>query len=156
MKTGFWMLFLVSMMPLVELRGAMLMAAAAGVDFLPAYAVCVLGNLLPTPFLLFFARKMVEWLATWPKIGPWFSRLITKARVKAETIGSYELLGLFAFVAIPLPGTGAWTGSLVATFLQLERRRALAAISLGVLCSGLIMGVVSFGLFDLLRMLFAA
>ena len=107
-------LFCISMLPIVELRGGIPAGAAMGLSFWPVYLTCVLGNLLPVPFLILFAKKILEFLSTLPRIGGFFQKIIRRADQKAAEIGQYEKWGLFLFVAIPLPGTGAWTGSLVA------------------------------------------
>ncbi|MEA5012503.1 MAG: small multi-drug export protein [Angelakisella sp.] len=143
-------LFIISMMPIVELRGGMPIGAAMELPFWEVYIICVLGNLLPVPFLIMFAKKLLMFLAKHRVGGDFFQKIINKADEKALSIGKYELLGLCLFVAIPLPGTGAWTGSLIATALRLRLIPSLVAISLGVLISGVIMGVLSYGLFGML------
>lgn len=135
------------MVPVVELRGGIPIGAGMQLPFWQVYLVCVLGNLLPVPFLVLFAKTVLQKLAVVPKIGPFFARIISKADEKAEKIGSYEKWGLFAFVAIPLPGTGAWTGSLVAALLRMRLLPAFLVIASGVLVSGLIMSGISYGLF---------
>ncbi len=135
------------MLPVVELRGAVPAGAAMELPFWPVYLVSVLGNLLPVPFLVLFAKTVLQKLATLPKVGGFFSGIIKKADQKAAEIGSYEKWGLFVLVAIPLPGTGAWTGSLVAALLRMRLGSAFLVIAAGVLASGLIMGGVSYGLF---------
>ena len=104
-------LFCISMLPIVELRGGIPAGAAMGLSFWPVYLTCVLGNLLPVPFLILFAKKILEFLSTLPRIGGFFQKIIRRADAKAAEIGQYEKWGLFLFVAIPLPGTGAWTGA---------------------------------------------
>lgn len=148
-------LFVISMMPIVELRGGVPIGAAMDLPFWQVYLICVLGNLLPVPFLIKFAKAVLTFLAKRSLFGGFFQKIIDKANAKALTIGRYELLGLCLFVAIPLPGTGAWTGSLVATALQLRLIPSLIAISVGVLISGLIMGGISYGLFGMLDLLAA-
>ena len=101
-------LFCISMLPIVELRGGIPAGAAMGLSFWPVYLTCVLGNLLPVPFLILFAKKILEFLSTLPRIGGFFQKIIRRASEKAAEIGQYEKWGLFLFVAIPLPGTGAW------------------------------------------------
>ena len=135
---------------MVELRGGIPAGAAMDLPFPAVYLVCVLGNLLPVPFLVLFAKKVLEKLATLPKVGGFFSRIIEKADRRASEIGAYEKWGLFALVAVPLPGTGAWTGSLIAAVLRMRLRSAFAVIAAGVLVSGLIMCGISYGLFAVL------
>ena len=161
--------FLISMLPVVELRGGMPVAIGMGVPFWLSYAVCVLGNMLPVPFLIMFSKSIFGWFAKqkdvetqsrsffvrlWYKcvnfIGNILFKVNKKADEKAKTIGTYELLGLFLFVAIPLPGTGAWTGSLIAAILRLRLVKATIAILTGVMASGLIMGLISQGVFSFL------
>ncbi|MFQ9873059.1 MAG: COG2426 family protein [Oscillospiraceae bacterium] len=142
--------FFISMLPIVELRGAIPVGATLGLDFWENYLLCVLGNVLPVPFLILFAKGILEWLSRFEKIGPFFQKIIRKADEKAKNLGKFELLGLFLFVAVPAPGTSAWTGSLIAAILRLRLRSALLAIVLGVMASGIIMGILSFGLLSFL------
>lgn len=142
-------LFVVSMVPVVELRGAIPMGVAMDIPFWLNYAVCVLGNIVPVPFLVMFSDKVLRLCVKIPKIGFIFEKIIERGNKKIEKIGKYELLSVFLFVAIPLPGTGAWTGSLISALLQLNTWKASAAISLGVMSAGIIMGILSFGLFGL-------
>ena len=148
-------LFVISMMPIVELRGGIPVGAAMGLPFWQVYLICVLGNLFPVPFLIKFSKTVLLFLAKKRILGGFFQKIIDKANAKALTIGKYELLGLCLFVAVPLPGTGAWTGALVATALQLRLLPSCIAISVGVLISGLIMGGVSYGLLEALGLLIA-
>lgn len=143
-------LFFLSMVPVIELRGAIPIGVAWGFPFWLNYLVCVVGNILPVPVLVLCARKVLYWTATLPKVGPLFQKIIDKGNEKAGRLGRYELVGLYLFVAIPLPGTGAWTGSLIATLLQMRVGRATAAIALGVLTAGGIMWLASTGLFSFL------
>ena len=157
------------MLPVVELRGGMPVAIGMGVPFWLSYIVCVLGNMLPVPFLIVFSKSIFAWFARqkdvetdsrsflvklWYKcvnfVGKILFKVNKRADEKAKTIGTYELLGLFLFVAIPLPGTGAWTGSFIAAILRLRLVKASAAILAGVLASGLIMGLISQGVFGFL------
>lgn len=138
-------LFLVSMLPVVELRGGVPIGLAMDLPFWMVYLVCVAGNMLPVPLLIKFSKAVVTWLAEKKVFGGFFQRIIDKADEKAHSIGKYELLGLWLFVAVPLPGTGAWTGSLVAAILRLRLLPACIAILCGVMTSGLIMGVLSLG-----------
>lgn len=146
-------LFLLSMVPVIELRGAIPIGVAWGFPFWLNYLVCVAGNILPVPFLVLFARRVLFWCATWPKVGHLFQKIIDRGNAKVDKLGRYELLGLYLFVAIPMPGTGAWTGSLVATLLQMRLLPACTVIALGVMTSGLIMWLGSTGLFGFLGFL---
>ena len=138
------------MLPIVELRGAIPIGTGYGIPFWINYAICVMGNILPVPFLILFATKVLNWLTGFKKIGPFFKKILDKGEEKAKKLGKVELFGLFCFVAIPLPGTGAWTGSLIAATLRLKFWPSIVAISLGVMASGIIMGILSYGLFSLI------
>ena len=134
-----------AMVPVVELRGAIPYALAHGVDVLPALILCIAGNMLPVPVIILFAKRVLAWCAKLPKVGGFFQKIIDRANRKANKIGDYELLGVLLFVAIPLPGTGAWTGALVAAVLQLRMKKAFFAILLGVLISGIIVMLITNG-----------
>ncbi len=153
LKQYLW-IFLISMLPIVELRGAIPVGIGMGLPVWSTYLVCIVGNILPVPFLILFSKTLLNCLSTWPKIGPFFQRFMKKADEKAQNLGKYELLGLYLFVAIPLPGTGAWTGSVIAAILRMRLVKATMAIAAGVLTSGLIMLLVSQGFFGFLRFLF--
>ncbi len=145
-------LFLISMVPVVELRGAVILGAAKGMNWLVVLTVSVLGNMVPVPFLLVFGRRLLDWLKKVPlfsRFGNWYEN---KLVAKAEKINSYAKWGLFLLVAIPLPGTGAWTGVLVATFLNMKMRQAFPMIFLGVLVAGIIMVVASYGVANIIAM----
>ena len=146
--SNLWKLFLISMLPVIELRGGIPVGMAMELPFWQVYLVCVLGNMVPVPFLIKFSKELVSWLAKKRVLGDFFQRLIDKADAKAKSIGRYELLGVMLFVALPWPGTGAWTGSLVAALLRLRLFSAILAVLAGVLLCGLIMGVLSFGLLE--------
>lgn len=143
-------LFIISMAPLVELRGSMIYAAANDMPFLQSFICCVLGNMLPVPFLIKFSKGILLYLAKVDKIGWVFQKIIDRGNRKAEKIGGWELLGLFLFVAVPLPGTGAWTASLVSALLQLRIKKSLLAIGAGVIACGIIMGALSFGIANII------
>ena len=138
--------FLLSMVPVVELRGAMLYWIPAGIPVLLCYLICVVGNLVPIPFLIVFTKKVFAWLKTKGKIGALVDKLEAKAHAKSEIVQKYEWWGLCILVAIPLPGTGAWTGALVAAVLGMRLKKALPAIAVGVMIAGLIMILPSFGI----------
>lgn len=143
-------LFIISTAPLVELRGAMIYAAANDMPFLQSFICCVLGNMLPVPFLIKFSKGILLYLAKVDKIGWVFQKIIDRGNRKAEKIGGWELLGLFLFVAVPLPGTGAWTASLVSALLQLRIKKSLLAIGAGVIACGIIVGALSFGIANII------
>ena len=144
--------FFISMVPLVELRLAVPMAVSMGLSYWPSLVVCVIGNLLPVPFIYFFARKVLEWGKDKRYIGSFFSWCLKKGESgghkltqRAGRTGSF--LALLLFVGIPLPGTGAWTGSLVAAVLRMRLLPAVLIIAAGVMVSGLIVSGVSYGVF---------
>ena len=144
--------FFVSMVPLIELRGAIPFALGMDLPTVPAYILCVVGNMLPVPIIYFFARKVLLWGADKKYIGKFFTFCIEKGekggRKLAQTAGRQGLfIALMLFVGIPLPGTGAWTGTLAASFLNMGFKSTVAAVSIGVVMAGIIMGVISaFGL----------
>ena len=150
LQNKWFYLFCISMLPVVELRGGIPAGAAMGLPFWSVYLTCVLGNLLPVPFLILFAKKVLEKLSALPRVGAFFQRLIRRTDEKAAQIGQYEKWGIFVLVAIPLPGTGAWTGSLVAAVLRMRIWQAFLVIAAGVLVSGFITGGIAYGLFTAL------
>lgn len=141
-----FMTFLISMVPVIELRGAIPIGVAHGLNFWVAIAVSIIGNLVPVPFIIIFIRKIFAWLRT---KSAWLNNLVTRlenrALKKSDTVRKYAFWGLFIFVAIPLPGTGAWTGALVAAMLEMRVKDAFPAIALGVLTAGIIVAFVTYG-----------
>ena len=139
-------IFGISMVPVIELRGAIPVGLSMGLPFYAVFLMALLGNLAPVPFLIFFTRRVFEWLR---KKSAFLERMVSKMERKAESkeelLKKYELLGLCILVAIPLPGTGAWTGSLVAAVFNIRLRHAFPAIALGVLIAGIIVSIVSYG-----------
>ena len=136
--------FLMSMVPVIELRGGIVYAAACGIPFITAFIVCFLGNILPVPFILIFLRRIFAFLERFKYTKRIVKGLERRARSKEGKLKKYQLLGLFLLVAIPLPGTGAWTGALVAVVFDIQIKKALPVIALGVLGAGLIMSILSF------------
>ena len=131
---------LVSMIPIIELRGGLPFGVALGLPYYLAFPAAVLGNLLPTPFIIVYIRRLFTILRKYfPKLNGFVDRMEQKAHLKSQKVLEYQTFGLWLFVAIPLPGTGAWTGSLVAAFLEMRLKRALPAVVLGVLTAGCIM-----------------
>ena len=148
MLRKYLLVFLVSMVPLVELRGAVPMAVAMDLDYWTALLVCVVGNMLPVPIIYFFARKVLLWGADKKYIGKFFRYCLEKGehggrRLVAKTGRGGLFVALMLFVGIPIPGTGAWTGTLAASFLNMGIRATAGAVSLGVIMAGIIMGVGS-------------
>lgn len=138
--------FLVSMIPLLELRGSILAAGFMNMQFTSTFIVAVIGNMLPIPFILLFIKKIFAWLKTTKHFHKLPEKIEKKALSKSEQIEKYGYLGLFLFVAIPLPGTGAWTGSLLSVLFGMDFKKSLLAIFLGVLTAGLIMSLLAFGI----------
>lgn len=137
-----------SMLPVVELRGSVPFGVGMDLPLIPVLIVSILGNMVPVPFIILFIRKIFEWMKKKSqKLGAIANKLEERAAKKGDVLVKYEMLGLFILVAIPLPGTGAWTGALVAAMFNLRMKNALPAIFLGVVTAGLIMSVVSWGLF---------
>lgn len=143
-------IFLISMVPFIELRGAMIYAALSDMPFLPSLICCVIGNIIPVPFLIKFSKQILIYFSKFKKIGWIFQKIIDRGNKKALEIGKLELLGLFTFVALPIPGTGAWMASLISAILQLRIKHSLLAIALGVTVCGIIMGILSFGILNLI------
>lgn len=137
--------FVVSMVPILELRGSILAAGFLKMEFLSTFIIAVIGNMLPIPFILIFIDKIFEWLKK-TGLKNMVEKLEKKALSKSDQIRKYGRFGLYLFVAIPLPGTGAWTGALAATLLRMKKRDSLPAIFLGVITAGLIMSLLSFGI----------
>ncbi len=132
--------------PVVELRGAVPYGVAMDLPLLSVLTVSVIGNMLPVPFIMLFIRQIFAWMKTKSRrLRACAEKLEARAQAKGDILVKYEMLGLFILVAIPLPGTGAWTGSLVAALFDLRMKNALPAIFLGVIAAGLIMSVVSYG-----------
>ena len=146
--------FFVSMVPLVELRLAVPMAVSMGLGYWPSLVVCVIGNLLPVPFIYFFARKVLEWGCDKPVIGKFFTFCLEKGHKGGEklknTAGRGLYFALFLFVGIPLPGTGAWTGTLAASILDMDFKKSVIAVVSGVVLAGVIMGLLSAGVFSVI------
>ena len=136
--------FIISMLPVVELRGGLIFAAIAGIPFWKAFLLCYLGNIVPIPFILLFLRKIFSWLERWKLTAKVVRKLEEKARKGGAKLGRYENLGLFILVAIPLPGTGGWTGSLVSVIFDFQIKRAFPIIALGILAAGGIMSVLTY------------
>ena len=150
--------FFVSMVPLIELRLAVPIALGMDLPVLPSYIVCIVGNMLPVPIIFLFARKVLEWGADKPAIGKFFRFFLEKGHKGGERLKEKAGRGLFValllFVGIPLPGTGAWTGTLAASLLDMDFKSSVIAVLLGVVLAGVIMGLASAGLFGALGALF--
>ncbi len=140
--------FFISILPILELRGGLLAASLLGVNPVSAYIISMIGNILPVPFILLFINKILEWMENskikWMnKFAKWLDK---KADKNKKQIEKYGYLGLVLFVGIPLPGTGAWTGCLVASILNLDRKKAFYATLCGIIIASIIMMIVSYGI----------
>ena len=146
--------FLISMVPLVELRGAIPYAVTFCLNMPLSYAIAIVGNMLPIPFIFFFARRVLEWgsKVTWPKgfkwVGKFFVFCLEKGekggKALTEKVGRSTYLALLLFVGIPIPGTGAWTGTLAASILDLDFKKSVIHVLAGIVLAGVIMGLVSY------------
>ena len=141
--------FLISMIPLIELRGALPFALLVGLHPVIAYAVCIIGNMLPVPVIFFFARRVLEWGADKKFIGKFFTWCLKKGHKGGEKLQAKAgkgglFVALLLFVGIPLPGTGAWTGTLAASLLDMDFKKSITAVMLGVILAGIIMGILSY------------
>ena len=144
------MTFLISMVPVLELRGAIPIGVAGGLPPLAAMLIAIAGNLAPVPFLLVFTRRVFNWLKAKGRIRRLVERLEQRAAKKSQLVMDYAWLGLCILVAIPLPGTGAWTGALVAAVMNMRLKRAMPAIALGVVIAGFIVTCLTYGVTHLL------
>lgn len=139
------MTFLTAMLPVLELRGAIPLGIAAGLPIPLVVLTAIVGNLLPVPLILLLIRHIFRWLRHFPKLGHVIDQVERRAHIKGRKVQKYRTFGLVLLVAIPLPGTGAWTGALVANVLDIRMRTALPAITLGVLIAALLMTAVTCG-----------
>lgn len=137
-------IFFISMLPVLELRGGLIAAKLLGVEFVPAFIICYIGNIIPVPFILLFIRKIFQFLRD--KKG--FSKIIEKLEIrsmrKSEKVKRWRDWGLLAFVAIPLPGTGGWTGALIAALMDIRIKKSFPIIAIGILIAGIIMSVITY------------
>lgn len=143
------LIFLVSMVPLVELRGAIVIAMGMGLNYWTSLVVCVIANMIPVPFIYFFARKVLLWGRDKKYIGKFFTYCLEKGEHGVHKLAAKKggrgglFVALMLFVGIPLPGTGAWTGTLAASFLDMGIKHTTLAVSLGVIIAGMIMGLAT-------------
>ena len=138
--------FIISMLPLLELRGGLLAASILNVSFLPGYILSILGNVLPIPFLLLFLEKILNWLGKFKSTKKIVNKFEKKVLSKKDQIDKYGYIGLMLFVGIPLPGTGARTGSALAVVLGMDRKTSFFYIFLGVILASIIMSIISYGI----------
>ena len=138
-------IFIISLCPILELRGGLIAASLLDIDMWRAIPICVIGNILPIPFILLFIEKIFEWLKN-TKLVKMINKLEEKAEKGAAQIMKHKTWGLLLFVGIPLPGTGAWTGSLIASLLEIKIKKAFPAICLGLLMATVIMCFITYGI----------
>ena len=145
-----FMTFFISMVPVLELRGAIPAGVAGGLTPLAAMIIAMVGNLVPIPFLILFTRRVLNWLKTMEFLHSFVVKLENRAAEKSQIVLKYASVGLCILVAIPLPGTGAWTGALVAAILNLRLKKAMPAIIIGVIIAGFIVTCLTYGATHLL------
>ena len=136
--------FIISMVPILELRGGLVAASLLHIPLFQAVGLCVVGNLIPVPFILAFITPIFNWLKRTKWLKPKIEKLEAKTMNKSDQIQKYEFIGLMLFVGIPLPGTGAWTGSLIASLMGIKFKKALPAILLGICIATVIMCIISY------------
>ena len=139
------LVFIISLLPILELRGGLLAAALIGLDPVPSYIISIIGNILPVPFILLLINKILDWMRKskkFKKVAKWLDEKVEKHKGQIE---KYGYLGIVLFVGIPLPGTGAWTGSLIASVLEMDKKKTFFAVLAGVFIASVIMMVISFG-----------
>lgn len=143
--------FFISMVPIIELRGGLPYGIGFGLDYPLALAAAVLGNMVPVPFIVVYINRIFHWMRNRiPKMDSFITKLETKAHLKGESVEKYGPIALMLFVGIPLPGTGAWTGALIAALLDMKLKHAVPCIFLGVLMAAAIITAVTFGVIHIL------
>ena len=147
--------FVISMFPIVELRGAIPIGVGLGLELWKIFTVSIIGNMIPVPFIILFVRPIIEYLAKTERFSKFAGWLTERAMSKSDQIVKYKKIGLFIFVAIPMPGTGAWTGSMIAGLLDMRLKDAVPMIFAGVITAGIIMLFISYGLGAVILNLFA-
>lgn len=151
MLKKYLIVFFLSMVPIIELRGAIPYAVGFGLPLLPSYIIAIIGNMIPVPFIFLFARKVLVWGSTKKYIGKFFNWCLKKGEKGGEKLkqsaGKGLYIALLIFVGIPLPGTGAWTGALAASLLNMDFKKSTLAVMGGVILAGIIMGILSLGIF---------
>ncbi len=139
--------FVISLFPVLEIRGGMIASLLLDIDFIKAFFICYLGNMLPIPFILLFIKKIFSLMRKNKHLRKIVEKLEARSDKKKGTMEKYKEWGLLFFVAIPLPGTGGWTGALIAALMDMRIKKALPIIALGVLVAGLIMSLITYGIF---------
>lgn len=138
--------FIISLMPILELRGGLIAASLLNVEYFRALIICIIGNILPIPFILLFMEKILIWLDSFNPTKKISNMLKNKVEKNKTNIEKYGYVGLILFVGIPLPGTGAWTGALIAALMQLDFKKSLICIFIGILLASIIMSILTYGL----------
>lgn len=146
--------FIISMVPILELRGGLLAASVLNINITRALWICIVGNIIPVPFILLLITPIFNWLKQTKTFRPMVEKMEARALSKREQVEKYEFWGLVLFVGIPLPGTGAWTGTLAASLLDMDFKSSVIAVMLGVVLAGVIMGLLSMGVFGALGTIF--
>ncbi len=143
-------IFIISMVPILELRGGLLVSKLLEVSITTAIPICIIGNIIPIPFILLFIKQIFKWMKKIKIFRGLIEKLENRAMSRSDNIKKYEFWGLVLFVGIPLPGTGAWTGSLIAALLDIDFKKAILAELLGIAIATVIMSIVSYGLLGVL------
>ncbi len=143
-------IFIISMVPILELRGGLLVSKLLEVSITTAIPICIIGNIIPIPFILLFIKQIFKWMKKIKLFRGLIEKLENRAMSRSDNIKKYEFWGLVLFVGIPLPGTGAWTGSLIAALLDIDFKKAILAELLGIAIATVIMSIVSYGLLGVL------
>ena len=138
--------FIISMVPILELRGGLVAASLLGIGMFKAIAICILGNLVPIPFILFFITPIFNLMKKTRFLKPMVEKLEKKSMAKSGEIKKYEFWGLALFVGVPLPGTGAWTGALIASLIEMDLKKAFTSIAIGLVIATIIMSTISYGI----------
>lgn len=142
--------FIISMIPILELRGGLIAASMLQVPLLTAIPICIIGNIIPIPFILLFIKQIFQWLKKVPGVGKLIVKLENRAMGKSDALKKGEFWGLALFVGIPLPGTGAWTGSLIAALMEIDFKKAIISELIGIVMATIIMSILSYGLLGML------
>lgn len=150
-----WVVFIISMIPILELRGGLIAASILEIPIVKAIPFCVVGNIIPIPFILLFIKRILKWMKNIKGLRVIANWLEKKAEKKSDALKKGEFWGLALFVGIPLPGTGAWTGSLIAALMDVKLSKAVGAILLGIVMATIIMSILSYGLLDVIMGWFA-
>lgn len=146
-------LFIVSMIPLIELRGSIPLGAAMGMPWYAVFFISLVGNLLPVPFIVWLGRPIFKWLKSTRLLSGLTTRIENRLMKKADKVTRYEVIGLCLFVAVPLPGTGAWSGAAIAALLGMRMKPAILSITCGVIIAGIIMTIASYGVVGILQLI---